>query len=72
MSHRSLPGNWAVPLARDELVIATTPVVVEAVGAIGVAALVVKQGALAAAHLGDEERERIACALADALLAEIG
>jgi hypothetical protein len=72
MSPRGLPANWAVPLARDELVIATTPIVVQAVGAMGVAALVVKQRALVAGQLDDEVRERIACALADALLAEIG
>jgi hypothetical protein len=72
MSQRGLPANWAVPLARDELVIATTPIVVEAIGAMGVAALVVRQRALAAIRLDDEAPERIACALADALLAEIG
>jgi hypothetical protein len=72
MSQGGLPANWAVPPARGELVIATTPVVVEAVGAMGLAALVVRQRALAAIQLDDEARERIACALADALLAEIG
>jgi hypothetical protein len=70
-SPRGLPANWAVPLCVDEAVVAITPVVVEAVHAMGVAALVVKQHALSPVQTDEVDRERIASALADAMFAEL-
>jgi hypothetical protein len=72
MSKRGLPSDWALPVGRDEIVLATTRILVRDVDAIGIAALVVKRTGVPAMSLGDEIRERIAQALVDVVLAELG
>jgi hypothetical protein len=61
-----------VPIEPDEIVIATTQVDLEAARAIGIGALVIKRRVLAPVRLEEVEQERIVCAVADALLEELG
>ena len=63
-----LPSDWAIPILPGEVVVACAPLRSPLAG---VAALVVRAGVLPRPKLDLPERERIARALADALLAEL-
>jgi hypothetical protein len=63
-----LPSDWAIPILPDEVVVACAPL---RPPLSGVAALVVRGAALPRPKLDAAERERIARALADTLLAEL-
>jgi hypothetical protein len=63
---RPLPSDWAVPILPNEVVLACAPL---RSPLSGVAALVVRGAVLPRPKLDAPERERIARALADALLA---
>ncbi|MGD0530511.1 MAG: hypothetical protein ABSE49_35585 [Polyangiaceae bacterium] len=65
---RAMPRSWAVPLHRGEVVLALAAL---ASPFAGVAALIVRASDLPAPSLDAAARERLADALADALLAEL-
>ena len=65
---RPLPSDWAIPILPGEVVVACAPL---RSPLSGVAALVVRGALLPRPKLDVPERERIARALADALLAEL-
>jgi hypothetical protein len=65
---RPLPRSWAIPVQRGEIVLACAAM---APPFAGVAALVARASELPAPHLDAAARERIADALAEALLAEL-
>ena len=65
---RPLPSDWAIPILPGEVVVACAPL---RSPLSGVAALVVRGAVLPRPKLDLPERERIAQALADALLAEL-
>jgi hypothetical protein len=65
---RPLPSDWAIPILPGEVVVACAPL---SSPLSGVAALVVRGAVLPRPKLDLPERERIARALADALLAEL-
>ena len=65
---RPLPSDWAIPILPGEVVVACAPL---RSPLSGVAALVVRGAVLPRPKLDLPERERIARALADALLAEL-
>jgi hypothetical protein len=65
---RPLPSDWAIPILPGEVVVACAPL---RPPRSGVAALVVRGAVLSRPKLDLPERERIARALADALLAEL-
>jgi hypothetical protein len=63
-----LPSDWAIPIVPGEVVVACAPL---RSPLSGVAALVVRGAVLPRPKLDGPERERIARALADVLLAEL-
>jgi hypothetical protein len=63
-----LPRDWAIPIVLGEVVAACAPL---GVPFSGVAAIVVRGSMLPRPKLDDAARDRIACALADMLLAEL-
>jgi hypothetical protein len=63
-----LPRDWAIPVQCDEVVVACAPLPRPLVG---MAAIVVAAPHLPPPDFDDAERDRIATALADALLAEL-
>jgi hypothetical protein len=63
-----LPSDWAIPILPGEVVVTCAPL---RPPLSGVAALVVRGAALPRPKLDTAERERIARALTDALLAEL-
>jgi hypothetical protein len=65
---RPLPSDWAIPILAGEVVVACAPL---RSPLSGVAALVVRGAVLPRPKLDVPERERIARALADTLLAEL-
>jgi hypothetical protein len=65
---RPLPSDWAVPILPGEVVVACAPL---RSPLSGIAALVVRGAVLPRPQLDLPQRERIARALADALLAEL-
>jgi hypothetical protein len=65
---RPLPSDWAIPILPGEVVVACAPL---RPPLSGVAALVVRGAVLPRPKVDLQERERIARALADALLAEL-
>jgi hypothetical protein len=65
---RPLPSDWAIPILPGEVVVACAPL---RSPLSGVAALVVRRAVLPRPKLDVLERERIARALAEALLAEL-
>lgn len=65
---RPLPSDWAIPILPGEVVVACAPL---RSPLSGVAALVVRGAVLPRPKLDSPQRERIARALADALLAEL-
>jgi hypothetical protein len=65
---RPLPSDWAIPILPGEVVVACAPL---RSPLSGVAALVVRGAVLPRPKLDLPQRERIARALADALLAEL-
>jgi hypothetical protein len=68
VDRRPLPSDWAIPILPGEVVVACAPL---GSPLSGVAALVVRGAVLPRPKLDVPERERIARALADALLAEL-
>ena len=68
VDRRPLPSDWAIPILPGEVVVACAPLRSPLTG---VAALVVRGAVLPRPKLDLPERERIARALADALLAEL-
>ena len=64
-----MPRDWAIPVQRDEVVVACAPLPRPLVG---VAAVVVAAACLPRPNLDEAARERVASAFADALLAELG
>jgi hypothetical protein len=65
---RPLPSDWAIPILPGEVVVACAPL---GSPLSGVVALIVRGAALPRPKLDPPERERIARALADALLDEL-
>jgi hypothetical protein len=68
LRHRTIPTDWAIPVEPCEMPIATAPLPKPLVG---FASILVRVGDLDTPAPGDEERDRIADALVDALLKEI-
>lgn len=68
MDSRPLPSDWAIPILSAEVVVVCAPL---ASPWSGVAALIVHESVLPTPTVDDAMRERVAQALAEALLAEI-